>query len=174
VLDTVTVVISLLALLVSGATAWWQGGHARRAGVFASVLELFQRDVRDKEYQRDLDFVLRDLAGRHSPELGLSGLPDEDKHRVWNVAFLYESIGMLHALGALDRAIALGVFNHRVRQVWGVLEPYVRREREQRDAPFLAFFEHLALEAERVDVAALYRRTGLRSRFGHGPRPGGE
>ncbi|MCF6523625.1 hypothetical protein [Streptomyces sp. JJ36] len=169
-----TLAVSLLALLVSAVTAWRQFRHARSTRAFNAVLEVYLRDVRDKEYQRDQDFVVHRLATEHAPDRGVGGLPEQARHAVWNVAFLYESIGMMYAFGTLDHRIALGVFHHRVVQVWEVLRPYVLAERERRNGPFLAFFENLYLDARDASPEDLCRASGLRSAAGFTPitRPG--
>jgi len=169
VYNAATLAVSLLALIVAAVTARRQFRHARRTSDFSAVLELYLRDVRNKEYQSDQDYVVRRLAEKHAPDDGVGGLPKRARHAVWNVAFLYESIGMMYALGVLDRCIALGVFNYRVVQVWEVLRPFVLKEREKRKGPFLAFFENLYLDAKEADVEALYREVGLKSSAGFTP-----
>ncbi|HZG04026.1 MAG TPA: hypothetical protein VE546_10705 [Streptomyces sp.] len=168
--NAATLAVSLLALIVAAVTARRQFRHARRTSDFSAVLELYLRDVRNKEYQSDQDYVVHRLAEENTPDGGVGGLSDEDaRHAVWNVAFLYESIGMMYALGVLDRCIALGVFNYRVVQVWEALRPFVLKEREKRKGPFLAFFENLYLDAKEADVEALYREVGLKSSAGFTP-----
>lgn len=167
--NAATLAVSLLALIVSAVTAWRQFRHARTTKAFNAVLEVYLRDVRNKDYQRDQDYVVHRLAEEHSPDDGVGGLPESARHAVWNVAFLYESIGMMYALDVLDHCIALGVFNHRVVQVWEVLHPFVLKEREKREGPFLAFFENLYLDAKEVSVENLYREAGLKSRAGFTP-----
>ncbi|MEE1929845.1 hypothetical protein V1J52_16920 [Streptomyces sp. TRM 70351] len=162
--NAATLAVSLLALAVSAVTAWRQFRHTRTAKAFSAVLEVYLRDVRNKEYQRDQDYVVDRLVVEHSPGGGIAGLPEQARHAVWNVAFLYESIGMMYALEALDRRIALGVFNYRTVQVWGVLEPFVLKERERREGPFLHYFQRLYDDAIAVDVEELYRKSGPRIR----------
>ncbi|GAA4684386.1 hypothetical protein GCM10023347_44320 [Streptomyces chumphonensis] len=167
--NAATLAISLLALVVSSLAVWRQIRNARSAGAFATVLEVYLRDVRDKDYQRDQSYVLSRLAVEHPPADGIRNLPDDAQHAVWNVAFLYESLGMMYVLGNMDRRIALGTFNFRIVQVWEALEPYVVAERAARLSPFLAFFEHLYLEARSTSPVDLYRKAGLRHRDGFVP-----
>ncbi len=50
-----------------------------------------------------------------------------------------------------------------LRQVWAVLEPYIRAERVRRGTTFLEFFENAAAVASEVDPRDLYDRLNLRT-----------
>ncbi|MDT3399053.1 hypothetical protein RKE29_20795 [Streptomyces sp. B1866] len=159
--NAATLALSVVALLLSTVAAWRQIRHARSANDFAAVLEVYLRDVRDKDYQRDQDYVVNRLRAEHSPEGGIMALPEQPRNALWNVAFMYESIGMMHELGMMDSRIALGVFHFRVIQVWEAIRPFVQQERNIRQAPFLVFFENLYVKARATPPDDVYRTMGL-------------
>lgn len=134
---------------------------------FAAVLEVYLREVRVKEYQDDQHYVVTQLLlDNPQPAVGVSGLPERARNAVWNVAFLYESIGMMYKLGAMDRRIALGVFHFRIIQVWEAIAPFAQAERLHRAGPFLGFFENLYCEARSVSPHSLLGNMNLRGMNG--------
>lgn len=163
---------SIVALVVSVLVAWRQDQKTKSAGDFAAVLEVYLRDVRSKEYQDDQSYVVSQLTLDHpQPGITVSGLPERERNAVWNVAFLYESIGMMYKLGVMDRRIAIGLFHFRIIQVWEAITPFVQAERQFRDGPFLAFFENLYCEARSISPYDLVGGMELRSM--DVPAPGG-
>jgi hypothetical protein len=126
------------------------------------TVEVLINSVRDKDFQRDLLYVLHALAGEHSPELGIEGLPDRAREAAWNVAFLCENLGIMVVMGLVDRRIILSIGNYRVMRSWQVLEPYIRAERERRGARFMDFFENLYVEMRENPPEKIYRSLGLR------------
>lgn len=105
------------------------------------LLDVALHNIRDRDFQRDQHYVLTRLAQEHEPVVGMDALPEPVRTMTRNVAFSYEYIGAMVALGLVDSDLALSVLHFRVRQVWTALEPYARTEREIRNAPFLPFFE---------------------------------
>jgi hypothetical protein len=168
----VSLATSVVALVVSVLVAWRQDRKTKSAGDFAAVLEVYLRDVRDKEYQNDQHYVVSRL-GREHPQPGttVSGLPETARNAVWNVAFLYESIGMMYKLGVMDRRIALGVFHFRIVQVWEAIAPFAQAERSHRDGPFLAFFENLYHEARALSPHDLLTPMALHTTPPRTPAP---
>ncbi|MFH8369017.1 hypothetical protein [Streptomyces sp. NPDC018031] len=166
--------VSFVALVLSAIAAWRQLRHARSQSALTTILEVYFRDIRDMDFQRDQTYVVTRLATEHPApdEGGIAALPEQAQHAIWNVAFMYESIGMMHALDMMDSRVALGVFNFRIIQVWEAMEPYIMAERAMRQAPFLAFFENLYLQARATPPADLYRELGLRTIGGFTPRSG--
>lgn len=172
--NAATLGLSLIALVLSGIAAWRQHRQARSQSALTTILEVYFREIRQTDFQRDQRYVVTRLATEHPPppEGGIAALPEEAQLAIWNVGFMYESIGMMHALDMMDPRVALGVFNFRITQVWEAMEPYIRAERQVRQAPFLAFFENLYLEARDTPPERIYRQMGLRSAGGFGPDGG--
>lgn len=79
---------------------------------------------------------------------------------------MYETVGIVFALGMVDRRIILSVFNYRIRQTWEALAPYIFAEREIKGAPFVPFFENLYREAVETDPAKIYAELRLRKASG--------
>lgn len=133
------------------------------------LLEVALHNIRDRDFQDDQHYVLTLLAQEHPPTVGMDALPEPVRTRTRNVAFSYEYIGAMVALGMVDSGLALSVFHFRVKQVWTALEPYVRTEREIRHAPFLPFFEHLYLTACANSTADFLHKLRLRGSADYSP-----
>lgn len=172
--NVATLGVSFIALVLSALAAWRQHHQARSQSALTTILEVYFRDIRDMDFQRDQTYVVTRLGAEHPPPAqgGIAALPEEAQHAIWNVAFMYESVGMMHALDMMDSRVALGVFNFRITQVWEAMEPYIMAERTVRRAPFLAFFENLYLEARATPPQELYRELGLRTIDGFFPGDG--
>ncbi|MEC3992978.1 hypothetical protein VSR01_05220 [Actinacidiphila sp. DG2A-62] len=169
--EIISLAASVVALAVSIVVAWRQDRQSRSAVDFAAVLEIYLRDVRNKDYQNDMHYVVTRLRSDHPQDgIPVSRLPERERNAVWNVAFLYESIGVMYELGAINRRIALGLFHFRIIQVWEAIVPYVRAEREYRDGPFLAYFEKLYAEAQSSHPSTASRVQGRTVRT-HAPGP---
>ncbi|MET9455679.1 hypothetical protein ABZY05_11425 [Streptomyces canus] len=167
--NALTLIISLVALALSGFATVRQLRYARSASDMTLLLEVALHNIRDKDFQNDQRYVLTRLVEEHPPEGGIDVLPEQAHTATRNVVFMYEYIGIMYALDMVDSRIALGIFNFRIRQVWETLEPYIRAERAARQAPFLPFFENLYLRAQVAPTEDILRSIGLRSTQGFTP-----
>ncbi|WLW57674.1 hypothetical protein [Streptomyces sp. YU58] len=165
--NAATLAVSLIALALSGFATVRQTRHARSTSDMTLVLEVALRNIRDKEFQNDQRYVLTELVRDHPPNGGMDALPEPARSMTRNVAFTYEYISILYALGMVDSRIALGIFHFRVSQVWETLEPYIRAERVARRAPCCPFFENLYLHARARPAEQILRAIGLRSVRGY-------
>ncbi|MGW8880470.1 DUF4760 domain-containing protein [Streptomyces mirabilis] len=169
--NALSLVISLVALGLSGFFTLRQLRQARSTSHMTMLLEVALHNIRDRDFQRDQQYVLTQLAQEHAAAVGMDALPEPARTVTRNVAFSYEYIGAMVALGMVDSGLALSVFHFRVKQVWRALEPYVRAEREIRNAPFLPFFEHLYLESCANPTPDFLRSLNLRTSDGYSPDP---
>lgn len=161
--NAASLIVSLIALVLSGLATVRQTRHARSESDMTWVLEVAMRNIRDKEFQSDQRYVLTQLTQDHLPDGGMDALPEPARSMTRNVAFTYEYIAIMHALGMVDSRIALGIFHFRISQVWETLEPYIRAEREVRQAPCCPFFESLYVHALGKPAEDVLRSIGLRS-----------
>jgi hypothetical protein len=164
--NALSLAISLVALGLSGLFTLRQLRQARSRSHMTMLLEVALHNIRDRDFQRDQQYVLTQLAQEHAPAVGMDALPEPARTTTRNVAFSYEYIGVMVALGMVDSRLALSVFHFRIRQVWTALEPYVRAEREIRNAPFLPFFEHLYLVSRANPTTEFLRSLNLRTSDG--------
>ncbi|MFF7947127.1 DUF4760 domain-containing protein [Streptomyces griseorubiginosus] len=167
--NAASLVISMLALALSGLATVRQTRHARSESDMTMVLEVAMRNIRDKEFQSDQMYVLTQLSREHPPDSGMDALPEPARSMTRNVAFTYEYLAIMYALGMVDSRIALGIFHFRINQVWETLEPYIRAERVVRQAPCCPFFENLYLRARSRPLHVILRSLGLRSSRGFSP-----
>ncbi|WP_143669992.1 hypothetical protein [Streptomyces sp. Ag109_G2-15] len=167
--NALSLVISLVALGLSGFATLWQLRQARSTSHMTMLLDVALHNIRDRDFQRDQHYVLTRLAQEHEPVVGMDALPEPVRTMTRNVAFSYEYIGAMVALGLVDSDLALSVLHFRVRQVWTALEPYARTEREIRNAPFLPFFENLYLVSFANPTADFLRSLNLRTSGGNSP-----
>src|SRR5829696_7240517 len=93
-----SLVISLIALGLSGFATFRQLRHTRSTGELKMVLELAMNNIRDKEFQHDQRYVLTQLAAEHDAQQGIDALPEPVRSSVRNVVFTYEYIGMIATL----------------------------------------------------------------------------
>ena len=61
--------------------------------------------------------------------MGISGLPDDARRAVYDVAFFFQGFATLRLLDVLDEEI-MPTTRPRLVAVWEAVEPYVERERE--------------------------------------------
>ncbi|MET8454366.1 hypothetical protein [Streptomyces sp. NPDC005209] len=167
--NVASLVVSLIALAFSGFATVRQTRHARSESDMTMVLEVAMRNIRDKEFQSDQRYVLTQLSRDHAPGDGMDALPEPARSMTRNVAFTYEYIAIMYALGMVNARVTLGIFHFRVNQVWETLEPYIRAERAVRQAPCCPFFENLYLRSRSKPAEAILRSIGLRSSNGYAP-----
>jgi hypothetical protein len=83
---------------------------------------------------------------------------------VWQVAYLYQTIGYLAALRAVDRRTVRYLVGVRAVSVWRSLAPFVAREREVNAAGVgFRFFEDLAARCSELSAAETVNHFRLRS-----------
>ncbi|MFJ3226770.1 hypothetical protein ACIPJS_25985 [Streptomyces sp. NPDC086783] len=167
--NVISLVISLIALALSGFATIRQLRYARSASDMTLLLEVALSATRDRGFQNDQRYVLTRLREEHLPDAGMDALPEQARTATRNVAFMYEYIGIMYALDMVDSRIALGIFHFRIRQVWETLEPYIRAERVARQAPFLPFFENMYIRSQDAPAEDILRSLGLCSARGFMP-----
>ncbi|MEU7876044.1 hypothetical protein [Dactylosporangium sp. NPDC049140] len=170
--DLGTVGLSMLALAVSVASAYMSRRQvtlqdkATHAGAVVTILAQF----RDPKLHESFECVFNELPG-HDAELGLGGLPAGVRNHTYNVCYFLNEIGSMLTLGILREDAFLAIFRARAIAVWGIVGPFVEREREinARVGPeFLAVVEALAHRAAmlRPDVGRGILREWLERPIG--------
>jgi hypothetical protein len=77
------------------------------------------------------------------------------------LALYYNSLGQLVARRTVDPQLVVGTTGYRTRQAWGILEPYINRERATGNTSYMSHFEHLARLAFAVDANRRHFRPGV-------------
>lgn len=146
--------LAVAALAISLATAHRQLRLARHANVVPVLIDLF-REHRSRSLADARRFVYTGLDGCDL-SLGLSGLPDDQKRdSVRELMWYYDNLGAMVAHKIVDLEPVAGYLGGSVVDMWNALEPLVRAERNRRaqasdPARWQLYFEHLALEVQRL------------------------
>lgn len=157
-----SLVISVIALALSGFATFRQLNHTRSTSEMKMVLDVALHNIRDKDFQNDQRYVLTQLALDHDPGQGIDALPEPARSMVRNVAFTYDYIGMISTLKMVDPRIVVAVFHFRTVRAWKALEVYIRRERALRQAPVCPFFENLVAQIGDKPVEEVLRSLKVR------------
>jgi hypothetical protein len=143
ILSVVSLVISLVSLLTAARLAVRQSALMRHANELPIFIELTQ-EFRSPDFQHAEEYVLRKLATEHSPDLGISNLPEDAKVAVSTVLTFFSTFGAYIAFGLADEKIVISIFGYRANRAWVALEPYILGERKLRNDDYHAgYFEDL-------------------------------
>ncbi|MGW6024267.1 DUF4760 domain-containing protein [Streptomyces sp. NPDC055099] len=161
-LNVVSLIVSAAALLASTWGIRSQINRARAASDLAMTTGLLLTTIREPEFQSDQRWVLFDLAREHSPEDGIDLLPEPANYRIWNVAHVYECVGIMLHFGIVNSDILRSIARYRLQRTWEVLRPYIEAERVRRGATVYPFFENAYASVTDTDPDALHRRLHLK------------
>ncbi|MFF3246516.1 hypothetical protein ACFYWY_22930 [Streptomyces sp. NPDC002870] len=160
VLSVVTLLVSVLALVISAMLARRQLLSSRNANVLAMILEGF-KDTRGDDYLQAVEYVLYRLATEHQPPVPYMDLPQGPKKYVQRVGLFYNHLGKLVAHGIVDESLIIGSYGRSLLRAWTVLAPYVYLEREARRRHVMPYFEDLAWRVSVKPPEDVYRELGL-------------
>jgi hypothetical protein len=114
--------------------------HTNELPIFTEM----SQELRSRDFQRDETYVLQGLAGDHSPDLGISRLPEDAKAAVTSVLLYFNNLGAYVAFGLIDENIVVSMFAYRANRAWVSLEPYILEERRFRNDDYhVSYFEDL-------------------------------
>ncbi|MFF4782680.1 hypothetical protein ACFY3E_15460 [Streptomyces griseorubiginosus] len=148
-LNLLALLISICAVAASLIFGTRQLAIARHANYIPALLDLLA-EFRKVEFHEQYNFVCSRLREEYSPELGLSGLPSEVKQSVYSVAYFFQTLAGMYALGIIGEDVAMFMVRGRVNTVWRAIEPFVVKERESPvvDDHLLSILESFAADAE--------------------------
>jgi hypothetical protein len=158
VVSSGSVLIAMTALVLSVR-------QSRRQNLLPIALDIF-RESRSPEWSRARDWVITSLVTEHSPDQGVSGLPEPARQRVRQVVFFYDNLGVFVAYNVIGQDLAIGFHGVGLSEAWSVLEPYIRRERENRGMRYGVFYEDLVCRVRSRPPEAVYLKLKLRSLSG--------
>jgi hypothetical protein len=149
----VALIVSIIALVVSGASAAVQARLQRRANQIPQVVLLTQ-ELRTARFLESERYVLNQLD-ENDPSLGQAQLPPGAGDSMQVVASLFNTIGILVRFKVIDTNIAISIFGPRAERAWRVMKPHIRGERAIRNnGDYMPCFEHfVALSKERGSEA---------------------
>ncbi|WUI03911.1 hypothetical protein OHR68_19620 [Spirillospora sp. NBC_00431] len=137
IFNLIAIIISSLAL---GSSIYMAAQHARlmRRSNYLPAYLAYLSEFRSMEFNDRYRYVCESLRADHDPGLGLSGLPNDARRIVYDVAYFFQSFAVLTLLGLIDEEV-VSTTNYRVVQVWQAIGPFVKREREVNEStgPYL-------------------------------------
>lgn len=149
-----TLVLSVLALVVSVFVAWRQQRVSKQANSLPILVDMFQ-EWRTEGQKLHREYVYERLREECSPRLGYDDLPTQAKLHVKEVSNFLDNLGLLVYRGIVDEELVIAYLGGSVLELWGVLAPYIREE-QKKYWPFQTHFEHLASRCSRKDPKEIW------------------
>jgi hypothetical protein len=162
VLSLSSLVVAVLALLVSAGVAVRQLARLRHSNLLPVALDLF-REFRTPEFREHMRYLQDELWDRCPPgDVAIGELGDEARAHVAPVAGYFNNVGVLVANGVVEAELVQSFMGGSILRAWSRTAPYVEVERRRRQDPFYSsFFEHLAALCIRTPPAELHGRLHL-------------
>lgn len=160
--NVAAVIVSVVALLVSGATSYRQLTLARQANTLPVLVELFREHRSDHLAEARL-FVHQDLPG-HDVSEGLNSLPPDKRKLVRDLAWYYDNLGALVAHEIVDIGPVSGYLGGSVVSTWENMEPLVLAHRRFRyggpadEVQWQGYYENLYRLVKQNPPGAMRRR----------------
>src|SRR5215470_4382810 len=155
--------LATLALTVSGVIAVRQLLISRRANYLAMSLHLLN-ETTTTEFLNSEEYVVKRLGVEHRAECGISGLPEPARSKVWRVAYMYQTVGYLAVLRAVDRRMVKYLVGVRAANAWRSLSAFIEVERESNSTGVgFRFFEDLASHCVNLTPADAVKQFRLQS-----------
>lgn len=141
--NVLALVLSTVAILVSGASAVRQITMLRHANQLPVIVDLL-REFRSESFQKAQDYVVHRLGAEYPEPVCLSDLSYEARLAASTVRSFFSGLGAMVSEGIADERTVVSVLGYRADRAWSALEPFILKEREARgDAHYAAFFEDL-------------------------------
>lgn len=186
VLQTIATVVSLLFAACALAVAAWQVRSSALAAKTSNSIPILSeawRELRSSEFRRKIDLLLEGpLEPTEAGKRGLDSLPEPQRSAAYDVAYLFDYLGSLLALGAISEEHVISTMGTVTMRTWEALENLIRDERQFRleslseNTPpgFLTYYEHLACRIVEMGGAEaailLQKQQGVLARQGS-PQP---
>lgn len=124
------IVIAIVALVVSGATATWQIFLTRHGNTVPVLIDLF-REHRGPNLARIRGVVYNDVPQMDLSK-GLPGLPQEHREDIRDLLWFYDNLGVLVVHRIIDIRPVSGYLGSAAVFVWNRMKPMILSERERR------------------------------------------
>jgi hypothetical protein len=162
------VISSFLAITVSVRSARQQSADVRRSNLMIFINEKVALH-RSPEYQEASNYIRAELP-KIDPARGVYDLPTPAREHVLLVGGFYHDLGTLALTGVLEQDLVVALFYANIKEMWRILDPYIRRERDvwksKNAGDFWPSFEHLAVYVDTVSHEKVCEKYwGRRLRF---------
>ncbi|CAM5549207.1 DUF4760 domain-containing protein [Streptomyces microflavus] len=129
-MEIAALVVSLVALAVTGAVSFRQLRLTEHANTLPVLVDLFREHRSERLAQARQ--VVHERLPAHDLSAGLAGLPERDRDLVRELAWFYDNLGALVAHGVVDIEPVSGYLGGSVISVWESMRPLVQAERDKR------------------------------------------
>ena len=141
--DPIGLTISVSALVVSVVTALRQQRASESSNAVTVILDVF-REFRSPEMVKARRYVMQRLdPAVYDPCKGMDGLPADLKYQAIRISHFFDQLGVLVAHDLVSRDAIVGFLGGSVLSSWDKLSPYIRGDRQVRNAEYQEYFEML-------------------------------
>ncbi|WP_030204714.1 hypothetical protein [Streptomyces sp. NRRL S-87] len=158
--NVVSLIVSIVALTVSGLLALRQLRSAQSANVLAMILNGFS-ETRDPGYTQAIEYVLYRLRDDYPQPISYLAFAEPHKAHVRRVGLFFDDLGKLVAHGVVDEKLIIGAYGRSVLRAWTVLAPFIYQERSEHQRTPFRYFEDLAHRVHRTSPDQVYARLQL-------------
>ncbi|GAA1259033.1 hypothetical protein GCM10009665_56480 [Kitasatospora nipponensis] len=159
-INVVSLIVSIMALAVSGLLALRQLRSAQSANILAMILSGFS-ESRDPAYAEAIEYVLYRLRDDYPQPMSYLAFAEPHKAHVRRVALFFDDLGKLVAHGVVDEKLIIGAYGRSLLRAWTVLAPFVYLERSEHQRTPMRYFEDLAHRVDRTSPDTVYANLRL-------------
>lgn len=160
--DLITLVVAIIALLISGYVAYRQIKLTKLSNSYPVVSEMF-KEFRSLEFKEHLNYVTNTFLKDNKVELGINNLPEEVKSHVKIVSHFFDHLGVMVANNVADKNLVICYLGGAAEEVWNVLSLNIKFERDFRpNGLYQEFFENLVWEIKNNPPEKLIKKLSLR------------
>jgi hypothetical protein len=128
IVSIAALVISVLSLGVSSILTFRQVRLLRSANHLPVIIDLLG-EFRKSEFHQKYRSIIENLRADHDPDHGLSGLPDDARDTVLDIAYYFQTFAILDSHDVLRNRQMYTHLNYRTIEVWTAIEPFMRTQR---------------------------------------------
>jgi hypothetical protein len=155
--------LSAVGISVLGALTTFVLGVRRErlmSGANQIALINFLNVFRDLKFNDGYRYIVEHLRS-HDPSLGITGLPNEVKEQLYNIAYYYQLFAVMVDMGLFKDRELEAAFRPRIVAVWDAIGPYVETERRSPSSEtLLSLLENFAVKARKATRPTKARPQG--------------
>ena len=111
--EVLSLIIAIIALVISVAVALRQIIIAKQANALPILIDMFQ-EFRSAKFKQHQSYVLENLKKEHNPEKGFRDLPESAKIHAITVSHFFDNLAVLVANGIVDEKLIISFMGESV------------------------------------------------------------